>query len=1227
MLRAKFRAISSLLVTMSIVLSSLYAPFSQPLYAADQQTNDTPTTLIATDVYSYDLAAPKVFWHTGVPICPPGLAAADNNAANSAQAQPAAPDQANGDYNELISRIATYGGMTRQLYSKSLNCGEQEVNSNIVASSDFIYWLTNGGLMMLSTDANVGDAPQLMNALVNGYGELSNASDRVYYLTRVYNNNSQTYTSEVGYVLKSNNQLVSFGKFDGYGSNLQNDGKYLYYMNKGSLIRLNPGVDNGISIANGVGGYYPEGNHLTFCTINPFKCFFSDNVYVAKGNKVYIYNNLTNSLETIPIYTSTVGNAEVYELRTVFTTFLSGNLFIMERRPLPCPTEPCFTTYNAVLLRTGRSGGAVDALYTSNNPAFSAYAMSHLTSDGTYLFWAENGGVQRLPVDAAALPVINMRITGVEVTQGIQNLSNSVLLVKGRRTFVRVYVKSDGNAVSGVTAYLSNASLEFGSPLVPVNPVGTTITVRPSPDRNDLNQSFLFELPWSWTNQNSLTMRIRLNPYGVPLEPTYDDNSNTTAVSFSPSPKLSAEFYRLNYTIGGTTYSPRIFDDVLKTYSWIMRAYPIGGSVGTNFKPRLWDVAGGTWLGSYVNRTHPDCTAGKIGDSDLDLCASYYTNGWLKYYRDHGWVPNVTDFYYGMIADGSGNFPRGQALYAKTSVGPSGTPCSPFNLGCGWDTDGSYADWYAGHEMGHSLGRAHPSASAALCGNSASDPGYPYPNGHIGPNNGSMEGFDVGDPTFGIARRVYPGTSWNDVMSYCSNQWISDYTYKGMYDFMIANPSLVADAASPMMVNGEFLSVAGVVNPATQSGGFAMVRRLPTAAGTTPSASGDYSVRLLGGSNNVLSETSFTPNPAEDSPVQGFDLVLDFVTGTRTVQLIQKSDNKVLATQSVSAHAPTIDNVALQNASDPVSGTVTLSWNASDADGDSLTFDIFYSRDNGATLQPVQMSVTGSSAQIDTATLGGSGTAILRVVASDGVNTAEAASAPFVMAPKPPQPYILLPENNLHVHYGQLVNFSGMAFDVQDGTVADANFVWRNAKGETLATGALASITKLLVGQNIITMEATNSAGQTASAQVTVFVDDDLNLPAATLSAAPDQVSWHVTADTTQQQTAQITVNNSGSGQLDFTASSDQPWLTVSPISGTVSAEGDPITLSFTADPSGLANNQTHVAHVTIVKPESGNVTTQTVTSLVTLSIGDIFTVPAQQEVPAQSVYLPLITR
>ncbi|MCB0080321.1 MAG: hypothetical protein KDE47_05305, partial [Caldilineaceae bacterium] len=455
----------------------------------------------------------------------------------------------------------------------------------------FLYWLNRDGLMMLSTNANPGDAPQLMNALVAGFGEVVDGGDKIFTVNYAGNN-----TYNVGYVLKSNKQEFALASYNAAPSDAQWDGIYLYYKVNGNLIRLNPGVDSGVTIVPAAASYYAEGKRLSFCTINPFKCFFSHNVYVGKGRQIFVYNNDTNTLGSTAVYTSVDAGATIREIITDFS-----RIFFYESRPIPCSPEPCFQSSNYVLHRMARSGGAASAIYTFGPTLFTG--PRDLSANSDYLFWQENDQVLRLAKDAAALPQVNMRVTGMEITQGIQNLSNSVLLVKGRRTFVRVYVKSDGVSVANVGAQLVATSLESG-PLAPVNSVGTKITVRNSPNRNDIEQSFLFELPWSWTNQNSLTLRATLNPYKVPLEPSYGDNGATSTVSFKPSPTLSAEFYRLNYTIGGTTYRPRIFDDVLKTYSWIMRAYPIGGAIGTNFKPRLWDVAGGTWLGSYVNRTH-----------------------------------------------------------------------------------------------------------------------------------------------------------------------------------------------------------------------------------------------------------------------------------------------------------------------------------------------------------------------------------------------------------------------------------------------------------------------------------------------------------------------------------------------------------------------------------------------------------------------------------------------
>jgi hypothetical protein len=1187
-----------------------------PTRAEGEVVNDTPTVMVSSGITSYTLVAPKVFWYTGVPPCPP-------SEVNPASQAPAA-------YTETIKRIASYGSPVRTLYSEQKNCNQNAVVSNIVSDGSYLYWLGPTGLMRLSTDANPGDAPQLVNALVTPPGEVADGGDKIF----VIHHNTGGSNTQVSYVLKSNNQNVFLATPGNYAGNLKFDGTYVYYVVAGNLIRQNPGVDGGITLATGVSGYYPEGLRLLLCTINPIRCYYSNSVYIGKGASIYVYNNLNSSLGASPIYTSVDNTGLVYELTTDF-----GHLFFYERRTIPCSPDPCFASYSYVLQRTARSGGAADALYTYGPTLFTG--PSNLRTDGTFLFWQQDDTVQRLPNDATALPQVNMYITGIEVTQSIQDLNNSVLLIKNKRTFVRVYVKSAGTAVAGVTAQLSAPALG-GSALLPVNPAGTHITVRTNPDRNDINQSFLFELPWSWTQQSSLSMRVDLNPYKVPLEPNYGDNTSSISVNFQDSPSLSVEFFRLNYTINGTTYSPRITNDVLKTYSWILRAYPLGGTVGQSFKPRLWDVDGGTQLGGLVNTSNPICKLIYSNpDDDISLCASYVTNGWLFYYRvatqfgllNVGLKTNA--FYYGMISDASGNFPRGQAMYSQTSVGPAGTPGSPFGLGSGWDTDGTYADWYAAHEIGHSLGRAHPNAGSddpatkavENCGHSRSDPNFPYGNtstarAPIGPANNSMEGFDVGDPGFGIPAKVLPSSTWNDVMSYCSNQWLSDYTYKAMYNYMIAHPSM---AVHSPVVTGDFLAITGVINPTANTAGISFIRRMSDAVNVPPLIPGDYSIRLLDGSNNTLADYAFSAQQENEAPTLSFGQVVSFTTGTRKVEIIKLADDSVLASQAVSANPPVISNVALQGAPDPVSGVVTLGWTASDPDGDPLSFDVAYSRDNGTTFQPVASNLSGGSTKIDTAQLGGSGTAILRVTVSDGVNSAFADSAPFVMANKPPQPYILTPADNTHVHYGQLVNFNGMALDAQDGTVGDSGLVWKDQNNNTLGSGAVLSLDSLPVGSNAISLQATNSVGQSASASVTVIVDDDLNLPGPTLTTGPDQLGWQVGEGSTQVQSAAISIGNAGSGTLNWTASSSAPWLTLDAASGGVDT-GDPSILTASADPSGLAGGTIYSANITIYVAASGSTPAQKAVIPVSLSVGDVRSVPPGH-FSGISLFLPLLQR
>jgi hypothetical protein len=1148
---------------------------------------DNPFILVPTGVNNYDLAAPKLFWFTKPPCIPTAGVSPENDT-----------------YHEVISRIAAHGGLVRELYHEEVdpNCGTfRDFNSNIVADDDYVYWVSEslGGVARLSTDANVGDPPELLSSAVSGTSELAQDDDYLYVLS------------------KDGGSLWSIRKSDGYAfirvtspgtspHSVGADGKYVFWITGGQLKMI---VRQGspafiITMASGVTGYHPEGRRA-LCVIGG-GCTYFEYVFIGQSDQVMRYNILDTSYKPI-IYTSSDPSAVVYSLDED-----RSNLYIFESRLIDCPGLYC--RYQDWLMRMNRGiFPNPEVIYVSPTQTGESQTADQLKIYDKHLFWRELGALKRLPSNASALPLTNMRVTAMEVTQAIQNLDNSVQLIENKRTFVLVHAKTDvnGEIVQGVTAYLYKVDQYdniLEGPLLPVNTVGTYLTVHWNPNRNSLSQNFLFELPWDWTT-GTVYLKAFLNPSKYPPQASYTNNNwSLGPLTFQTSPRLAVQFVSFGYDIGNTIYYPRLVDDVFMTYSWIRRVYPLASTPGSmsdpspGFRPNLWII----WddgLASRVNQTAAECLQ---MDADVrNLCASAYTNTLMNAMRFENNIPTNV-FMYGMISDAAGWFPRGQACCGQgVSSGPVGQPGSG-----SWDIDGTYGDWYAGHEIGHTLGRSHPVPASddpatenirEGCGHSRDDAGYPYVDAQIGPSSGEYAGFDVGDPAFGLPVRVYP-PFWRDVMSYCSNQWISDYTYNAMYAYMMAHPSTTQAPVGPqgVAITGNFLSVFGVINPDTDTASIQHISHLNEVYEIPALIPGDYSIRLLDSGGGTLVDYSFTAGQIFDGyGTLDFGQIVDFVNGTAEVQIVDGDSGQVLTSQMISANPPTISNVALQGASEPVTGTVTLAWTASDPDGGSLSFDIFYS-DDTVDFQPLQMGVEGSNVQVDTTTLGGTTAGILRVVVSDGVHTSQGDTDPFALASKPPVPRILTPEDGTQIRWGQLLNFSGEAFDYQDGTVSAGNLVWTDGDGGVLGIGELLSITDLPVGSNTITLTATNSDGKSASTSITVVVDDDLSWPGPGLGVHPTQVGWHVGVGTTQNQTLDVYITNTGSGSLDWEASEGASWLTISATEGSA-----PATLTLTADPSGLEAGTSLTTILTISAPDIG----ESVDVSVNLSVGDLWSV------------------
>lgn len=1221
------------------------------------ETDAVPDTLLPGGVSGFTLAASRLTYLT-LPYCPP---IGPNSPAPQREVEPnAASDPV------LISRIPTYGGAARVLFSKNDPraagvCNPYRPSSNLAADSKYIYWAVGDRLVRLGVNANPGQEPQPWGEQLSTEAgkpiEVLVAGDLVVAMSQI-GTGVATFT-----VINKNTGATSRSAQNGNNPRrLGWDGKYLYYLASNTLRRLLPG-QNYTTLINPV-TYATGGQTFVFPPLDYFvaevaggapSVFWTrQNIYsdtdFTRVSQVYMYDTAAAQTYPFGVYS---GVGEIDGLFADGTT-----VYVFEKRVFCSnPAPGCFGNkfYNLVLRQpqrygplTGYYGDPDDTreLYSREVPAALFSYDSNLRSDRKLLFWTEGEQLFRLAADAAGTPLVNMGVSGIEVTQGIQSLANGVRLIQNRRTFARVYVKADSGTVPNVTADLYgfwSGGPRGGSVVAPINQIGPRISVSSAPSRDNIDQSFLFELPWDWTTKSDLRLTARLNPYGYPFENNAADNTYTAGpFSFQPSPRLPVQFVAFGYTINNVTLRPNLVNDVLQTYSYIRRTFPLasgGGFIGDpspGFRPNVWLIDDDN-LGSRVDRSDKSCKD--------NLCASAYVNSRLTAMRTEEGIAGTT-FMYGMISDIAGWFPRGQEGGSSVSSGPVGVPGntlinepagSQTAPGSVWDTDRTYGDWYAAHEIGHSLGRNHPDsgsddpatkadpakpATVENCRHSRSDPGFPHGDtksarAPIGASDGNTEGFDGGDAEFGIARAVLPSSLWNDFMSYCSNQWISDYTYNAIYDRLRAGSASVrAATVQRSQVAGDWLSVFGSIAADSGSASIDHLRRRASVAEVPQRTPGGFSIRLLGADSSVLADYAFTPADGDSGGRLGFGQVVPWVAGTREVRIVRLGDNAVLAAAAISATAPVVSNVRLENTPQPVADTATLAWDASDADGNALEVDVLYSRDGGTSFQPVELGVSGANVAIDTKRLGG-GQAIFRVVVSDGANSAQADSPPFAMADKAPQPRISSPADGTRLRWGQLLNLAGEAEEFQDGALNGDKLVWSTPAG-VLGKGALVTATSLPAGENVITLTATNSAGISASTKVTVFVDDELEPPGPMLAAAPGTINWHVGAGVSAQQTAQLSVANIGAGDLAWIASSDAAWLTLSATSGNA-----PAVITLSGDPSGIAPGTTAGATLTI--STGSGPSAQSVKIRVGLSVGDARnSLPPGAQQTGRRTFLPL---
>jgi hypothetical protein len=184
------------------------------------------------------------------------------------------------------------------------------------------------------------------------------------------------------------------------------------------------------------------------------------------------------------------------------------------------------------------------------------------------------------------------------------------------------------------------------------------------------------------------------------------------------------------------------------------------------------------------------------------------------------------------------------------------------------------------------------------------DPSYPYPNARIG-----AFGFDL------VTRQVIDNFT-RDVMSYCSPDWVSDYTYEGVLNFRgNSQASSSASVQSSLMVWGRMEGAKLVLEPAF----------LADTRPSLPVRPGRYSIQGLDATGAQLFSLSFDPDRVGDAATDvrqfGFAIPMTAALASRIVTLRLSGNGN-----EVRSAAPSREAARVTARTEP-SGRVRLAWN------------------------------------------------------------------------------------------------------------------------------------------------------------------------------------------------------------------------------------------------------------------------------------------------------------
>ncbi len=580
-------------------------------------------------------------------------------------------------------------------------------------------------------------------------------------------------------------------------------------------------------------------------------------------------------------------------------------------------------------------------------------------------------------------------VRNMEIVQSVQTPSNTVPLAAGKRTVVRVYLGlTEGSTPTGEFVDVTLAAFRNREP-VPGQPTVIRRSVRPlrfgeEPNRNRISSSAVFELPLSWTEPGSITLAATAHPDDPEAFPNENTANNEfrEGFTFAARSSLTVNYYRVCETIKDQLEqrcpderrisNPSNLDFVQKTFPIPERGLQYGAagaalSFGSVFYHQIDLEIETIWIDKDVRR-----------ELLFKVLAAKRLPGVVASEVSIFWRPPT-----GNVPSSGRILPLDQELDSFLLHDNASTfLLNTFLMG-------------VPVVLGKALGRTNIGCEVI--------------RNTIGDEEGV--GFDVAEKQVKDSEWSWDFSNGGELRCPSRLLWISPSSVEQMFNSEKIQPDAGArlsperqqNAGPAVFVSGSFRKdgTSATLDPVFLLPAGSLLDEVPT--------SGTYCAVFEGQGGTIAQycpdlaftlPDGFTDEPGEtelEEDIFGFAVAVP--SGATKVALT--FDGAELTSRTASANPPTVVFTDPQPGGRWDGGMQTIAWSGADADGDALSYMLLASRDGAEDWTLLDSRLTREDFDVNADLANGGPNVYFRVLASDGLQTAEATVGPIDVVQRP----------------------------------------------------------------------------------------------------------------------------------------------------------------------------------------------------------------------------------